>query len=328
MPDVDSATTGGALNTAILINFNDITPTGTMSYVSSSASDTATVLTVSGRDSTGVIQAEAKTLTGTTPVAGSQSFERLMKGVASGTTAVGDIAAISTTAVVTGTAQGGTAATTSASATLTLQSGQGASCAIGMIVRITNNTPSGVNFLLRRIVAIATDVISVNRDWGTTPTSATTYTVNHGMLFDILPNQVTQNRRPFYNVASDVTGGSNRNYYEKIFAVNTNTTTALTVASILKQVDPSSGVLEFALTNALNDTSTITNRQTLPSVAITAFSTGSAPQTIAIPSPQNMPSGAAPNAAGAQGIWINLALSAGLAAAKTSFTLRVTGTTT
>lgn len=328
MPDVDSATTGGALNTAILINFNDITPTGTMSYVSSSASDTAAVLTVSGRDSTGVIQAEAKTLTGTTPVAGSQSFERLMKGVASGTTAVGDIAAISTTAVVTGTAQGGTAATTSASATLTLQSGQGASCAIGMIVRITNNTPSGVNFLLRRIVAIATDVISVNRDWGTAPTSATTYTVNHGMLFDILPNQVTQNRRPFYNVASDVTGGSNRNYYEKIFAVNTNTTTALTVASILKQVDPSSGVLEFALTNALNDTSTIANRQTLPSVAITAFSTGSAPQTIAIPSPQNMPSGAAPNAAGAQGIWINLALSAGLAAAKTSFTLRVTGTTT
>lgn len=328
MPDVDSATTGGALNTAILINFNDITPTGTMSYVSSSASDTAAVLTVSGRDSTGVIQAEAKTLTGTTPVAGSQSFERLMKGVASGTAAVGDIAAISTTAVVTGTAQGGTAATTSASATLTLQSGQGASCAIGMIVRITNNTPSGVNFLLRRIVAIATDVISVNRDWGTTPTSATTYTVNHGMLFDILPNQVTQNRRPFYNVASDVTGGSNRNYYEKIFAVNTNTTTALTVASILKQVDPSSGVLEFALTNALNDTSTIANRQTLPSVAITAFSTGSAPQTIAIPSPQNLPSGAAPNAAGAQGIWINLALSAGLAAAKTSFTLRVTGTTT
>jgi hypothetical protein len=328
MPDVDSATTGGALNTAILINFNDITPNGLMDYVSSSASDTAAVITLSGRDASGVIQSEAKTLTGTTAVAGTQTFERLMKGIASGTTAVGDVAAISHTAVVTGTAQAGAAATSTASATITLQSGQGASCAIGMIVRISNNSPAGVNFQLRRIVAIATDVISVNRDWGTVPTSATTYTVNHGMLFDILPNQVTQNRRPFYNVASDVTGGSNRTYYEKIFAVDTNTTTALTVASIIKQADPSSGTLQFALTNVLNDTGTITNRQTLPSTGITAFSSGSAPQTINVPSPQNLPSGAAPNAAGAQGVWLSLLLTAGLAAAKTSFTLRITGTTT
>jgi hypothetical protein len=313
MPDVDAATTGGALSTAILINFNDITPNGFMSYVSSSASDTAATITVSGRDATGIIQTEVKTLTGTTPVAGSQTFERLMKGVTGGTTAVGDVASISTTAVVTGTAQA---------------AAQGASCAIGMIVRITNNTPVGVNFQLRRIVAITGDVISVNRDWGTVPTSATTYTVNHGMLFDILPSQVTQNRRPFYNVASDVTGGANRTYYEKIFAVNTNTTTALTVASLIKQADPATGTLQFALTNALNDTSSIANRQTLPTVAITAFSSGAAPQTIAVPSPQNLPSGAAPNAAGAQGIWISLLLTAGLAAAKTSFTLRAVGTTT
>lgn len=328
MPDVDGSTTGGALNTAILINFNDITPNGTMTYVSSSASDTAAILTLSGRDASGVIQSEAKTLTGTTPVTGTQTFERLMKGVASGTTAVGDIAAISATAVVTGTAQAGAAATSTACASITLQSGQGASCAIGMIVRITNNLPAGVNFQLRRIVAIASDVISVNRDWGTAPTSASTYTVNHGMLFDILPNQVTQNRRPFYNIASDVTGGSNRTYYEKIFAVDTNTTTALTVASVIKQADPSSGTLQFALTNVLNDTGTVTNRQTAPATGITAFSSGSAPQTINVPSPQNLPSGVAPNAAGAQGIWLSLLLTAGLAAAKTSFTLRVTGTTT
>lgn len=328
MPDVDGSTTGGAYNSAILINFNDITPNGTMNYVSSSASDTAAVITVSGRDATGIIQAEAKTLTGVTPVTGSQTFERLMKGVASGTAAVGDIASISNTAVVTGTAQAGAAATSTASASITLASGQGASCAIGMIIRITNNLPSGVANFLRRIVAISTDTISVNRDWGTAPTSSTTYGVYHGMLFDILPNQVTQNRRPFYNVASDVTGGSNRTYYEKIFVVDTNTTTALTVASVIKQADPSSGTLQFALTNSLNDTGTITNRQTAPATGITAFSSGSAPQTIAVPSPQNLPSGAAPNAAGAQGIWLSLSLSAGLAAAKTSFTLRVTGTTT
>lgn len=328
MPDVDGSTTGGALNTAILINFNDITPNGTMNYVSSSASDTAAIITLSGRDATGVIQAEAKTLTGTTAVSGTQTFERLMKGVASGTTAVGDIAAISNTAVVTGTAQAGAAATSSASATITLASGAGASVAIGQIIRITNNTPAGVNFQLRRIVAIATDVVSVNRDWSTVPSSATTYGVYHGMLFDISPSQVTQNRRPFYNVASDVTGGSNRTYYEKLFVVNTNTTTALTVASVLKQADPSSGTLQFALANSLNDTGTIANRQTAPATGITAFSSGSAPQTINVPSPQNLPSGAAPNAAGAQAVWFSLLLTAGLAAAKTSYTARVTGTTT
>ncbi len=332
MQDADGSTTGGAFNPAILINFNDITPTGTMDYVSSSASDSGTTTcTISGRDATGVIQTEAKAITGTTVVSGSVQFERLMKGIMTGTTAVGDIAAISHTAITSGTAQTGAAATASASATITLASGGGAASgmAIGTIIRITNNSPAGVANQLRRVVAIATDTISVNRDWGTVPTNATTYSVFHGMLFDILPNQVTQNRRPFYNAASDVTGGANRTYYEKIFAVNTNTTTALTVASILKQADPSSGTLQFALTNALNDTSTIsTRRDVAPTVAITAFSSGAAPQTINVPSPQNLPSGAAPNAAGAQGVWLSLLLVAGLAAAKTSFTLRATGTTT
>jgi hypothetical protein len=328
MPDVDGATTGGALNTAILINFNDITPNGTMGYVSSSASDTAATITLTGRDASGVIQSEVKTLTGTTVVAGSQTFERIMKGVAGGTTAVGDIASISTTAVVTGTAQAGAAATATASATITLASGQGASCAVGQIIRITNNLPAGVNFQLRRIVSLTGDVASVNRDWGTVPTSSSTYTVNRGMLFDLLPNQVTQNRRPFYNIASDVTGGATRTYYEKIFAVNTNTTTAMTVAAILKQADPSGGTLGFALTNSLNDTGSVANRQTAPASGITAFSTGAAPQSISVPGSANLPNGAAPNAAGAQGIWLSLALTAGLAAAKTSFTMRVTGTTT
>jgi hypothetical protein len=328
MPDVDGATTGGAVNTAILVGFNDITPSGTMNYVSSSASDTGVVLTLSGRDSTGVIQSEAKTLTGTTPVTGTQSFERLMKGVASGTGAVGDVACISNTAVVTGTAQAGLAATGSASASVTLASGQGASVSIGMILRITNNTPSGANFQLRRIIAISGDVVSVNRDWATVPSSATTYGVYHGMLFDILPNRVTQNRRLFYNVASDVTGGSSRSYWEKIFAVNNSTVTALTVASIAKQADIASGAFQFQLTNALNDTATVANRQTAPATGVGSLSTGSAPQSIAVPSPGNLPPGAAPNAAGAQGVWVNLVLAAGLAAAKVTETMRINGTTT
>jgi hypothetical protein len=327
-PDADGSTVGGAVSFAKTIFFNDITPSGLVDYVSSSASDTATTIALTSRDTTGVLQTETKTLTGVTPVAGTVTHERLMKGLQGGTTAVGDIAAISHTAVVTGTAQAGAAASASASATLTLASGQGASCAIGQIIRITNNSPAGANNQLRRIVAISGDVVSVNRDWGTVPTSATTYGVYHGMLFELSPNQVTENRRAFYDIAADVTGGSTRTYYEKLFVANNNTTTAWTTAAVLKQADPSAGTLDFALCSALNDTGTVANRQTAPGSGITAFSSGAAPQTINVPSPQNLPSGAAPNAAGAQGIWLRLALTAGLPAAKTSFTLRAQGNTT
>lgn len=329
MQDVDGAVTGGAVNFATRISFNDIAPAGALSYYSSASADTAVTVTVSGRDTTGIIQTEAKVTTGTTPVAGAQSFERLIKGVVTGTAATGDIGALSTTPVVTGTAQGGAAATATASATITLQAGQGASVALGQIVRITNNLPAGINFVMRYVTAIAGDIISVNRDWGGfVPSSATTYTVNEGFLFEILPNKVTQIRRPFYNASADVLGGANRNYYEKVFVVNNNTATALTSASVIKQIDPTGATgFQIALASALNDTGTVTNRQTLPTVGITAFTAGAAPQTIAVPT-VNLPPGAAPNAAGAQGIWLNLQLNAGIAASKTSFTLRTTGSTT
>lgn len=330
MPDGDGATTGGALDTTKLITFSDVSPSGTVDYVSSSASDTAATLQSFGRDGTGVIQNETKTLNGTTKVAGSQSYERLLKGLAAGTTAVGDIAILSHTAVISGhTAQGGGAASGAVAAYIQLQSGDGAGVAVGQIIRITNNLPSGAQFQLRRVIRISGDFAYVNRAWGTVPSSSTTYDVNQGFLFDLSPNQVTQVRRPFYNAAADIPGGSSRSYNEKVFAVNNNTSTALTVAVISKQADPSSGTFEFALANALNDTGTIAARQgTGPSSGITAYTTGASPQSINVPSPQNLPSGAAPNAAGAQGVWLQLTLAAGLAAAKTSFDIRAAGQTT
>lgn len=333
MPDTDGATTGGAVTFSKKIDFTDPTAAGTMNVVSSSASDTACVLTTSGRDSTGVIVSEAKTTNGTTPVAGAQSFERLLKSLASGTTAVGDIAVISNTKVISAhTCQTGSANKTGTTPPgIKLQSGDKASVAVGQIIRITNNTPAGVNFQLREIIsvdaALGTEIVAINRDFGTVPDNTTTYDVHQGFLFDLLPSQITEVRRPFYNVASDVPGGSTRIFYEKVFAVNVNTTIALTVAAILKQVDPSSGTLDIALFNALNDTATTANRQTAPS-AITAYTSGAAPQTINVPSPQNLPSGSVPNAAGAQGISLRLTLTAGLAPAKTSETTRITGQTT
>jgi len=341
MPEADSATIGGAVDFSKRVMFSDVSPTGTMDYVSSSTSDTATKIELMGRDSTGAIQTETKTLNGTTVVTGSQSFERLLAGAASGassngpianpggTTAVGDIAAISHTAVVSAhTGQTGSAnSTSSAPPVMKLQSGDGATVAVGQIIRTTGGT--GPN-QLRYIVAInpgglGSDYVAVNRDWGTVPDNTTTYNVHEGMLFELSPNQVTAVIRPFATAAADVSGGSNRTFYEKIYAVNNNTTTALTSATILKEVDPSgSSGFQIGLGASLNDSLTATNRQTAP--AGVTFTTGSAPQSQSVPG-GSLTSGAAPNTAGACPVWMSLALNAGLAAGKTSFTLRQNGST-
>lgn len=330
MPDVDGATTGGAVDFTTKIFFDDITPNGLMDYVSSSASDTAATITITGRDATGVIVTETKTLTGTTPVNGSQTFERLLKGAAGGTTAVGDIAAISHTPLISAhTAQAGSANSTGTTpALMKLQAGDGATAVPGTIIRTASGT--GPN-QIRQVIdntSYGTDIVAVSRDWGTVPDATTTYNVHHGFLFDLSPNQITKIRRPFYNAAADVAGGSNRTYYEKVFAVNDNTGTALTQAAISKQADPSGGTLQLALTTALNDTGTVVNRQTAPGTGIGSFTTGAAPQSLNVPGAQNLPSGAAPNSGGAQGIWLSLLLTAGLAPAKTSFKLRSAGQTT
>src|SRR5579872_1195910 len=184
MPEDNVSTVGGALDTTKLVFFADISPNGLMDYVSSSSSDTAATITLTGLDATGVSQAETKTLNGTTIVNGAQTYERLMKGIAGGTTAVGDIAAISHTKIISAhTAQGGSVAVGQVEPYIQLQSGDGATVAVGQIVRCTNNSPAGVQYQLRRIVRINGDYAYVNRDWGTAPSSATTYDVHEGMLF-------------------------------------------------------------------------------------------------------------------------------------------------
>lgn len=409
MPDADGATTGGAVSFAKRITFTDISPNGTIDYVSTSASDTAATIAVTGRDATGAIVTETKTLTGTTKVAGSQTFERLLKGLAAGTTAVGTIAAIAHTPTVSAhTAQAGSVNSAGITPALfKLQAGDGAARAIGELIRITNNSPAGVQFLIKEIIAVSgygTDFVAVDSDFSTLPDGTTTYDVHEGMLFNLAPNQITEVRRAFYNASAAEVGGASKHYFEKIYACNNNTVTALTVAQISKIADPSGGVLDFALTSALNDTGSVAARQTAPTSglaslaastlngginnAVTAlvvtanaafpqaivnggflvqvdtevmlvtagagtnnwtvvrgvagsaashltgaaitqyFSNGAATQTINVPSPGNLPPGAAPNAAGAQAVWLHLFLTAGLAPFKTTFQLREYGTTT
>jgi hypothetical protein len=150
------------------------------------------------------------------------------------------------------------------------------------------------------------------------------------MLFEILPNPVTAVIRTFSTSAVDVSAGSQRTYYEKVFVVNNNTTTALTGAQIKVASEtatlPSGTFLDLALTMALNDTGSVTDRRTAPSSGIEAFITQ--PAFLSVPSSGNLPSGPAPNAAGAQGIWLRLNLPAGATAYEGSAEFKIQGMTT
>ena len=335
--------------------------------VSSSSSDTGTKIQITGRDSTGTIQTPAAiTLTGTTVLTssfGGQTFQRLGAGVITGgaiaglsnpggSAAVGDVAAMGHVRFVAGnTAQVGSANTTGTTPPVfKLQSGDGTKLTsygvyggLGMIIRITGGT--GVN-QLRMIsaqyaaAAYGTDVVAVNRDWNTVPDATSTYDLAFGFLFDVLPSgiasqtPVTAITRIFWTSQADVPGGSSRTYYEKAFVTNVNTATALTNASIEILGEspslPAGALLDLALTKVLNDTGTDATRQTLPTNGdSSALSFVTQPATInVIASPGSLPSGAAPNTAGTQGVWYRLILPAGTTVYDGAGLTRTQGATT
>lgn len=353
MPETDGAVTGGAIDFTRRVAFYDIAPAGTVDVISSSASDTATKISYYGRNPTGVVQNQTLTLSGQTWVSGSQALERLLYAALSGATAngpvsnpggtaaVGDVALAAhnsvlpsgsvTTDTTVHTAQGGSANHSGITPALfKLQAGDGAGVSAGQIIWTKSGT--GAN-QLRQIIAASgygADVVAINRDWGTVPDNTTTYKVLQGMLFEISPNPVTAVIRLFSTAAADTPAGSQRIYYEKIFVVNNNTGTALTGAQIEVASEtpslPSGALLDLALTTALNDNGTTANRQTVPSSGVGSFV--SQPAFVTVPAPSNLPPGSAPNAAGAQGLWLRLTLPAGTTTYKGSADIRTQGTTT
>lgn len=356
MPEADGVTIGGAIDFSKRIAFYDITPSGTIDWVSSSASDTATKGQITGRDTSGVIQTPAAvTLTGQTVVIGSQTFERIGAAVITsgsiaglvnpgGTAAVGDVAAMAhvcvlppssvTTDTTYHTAQTGSANTSGTIPPLfKLAVGDGAGVSAGQLIWTRGGT--GAN-QLRMIIATSgygTDMIAVNRDWATVPDATTTYKVVQGILFDISPNPVTAVTRCFWTAAADVPTGSARYFFEKAFVVNNNTTTALTGAQIEIASEtptlPSGALLDLGLCTALNDTNTAAARQQISSFLPTGLSSFTVqPTLISVPGAGNLPPGAAPNSAGAQGCWLRLTLPPGTVAYKGSADLRTQGTTT
>jgi hypothetical protein len=182
MPEADGILCGGAIDFTKRIDFSDISPNGTLSVVSSSSSDIATKITYLVRDPTGVVQTINATLTGTTPVNGTQASERLLAAAITngaiagitnpgGTAPIGDIALYATTAIVSNhTTQSGSANPTGATpALMHLQVGDGAVVSVGQIIRITSGT--GIN-QMRKIIAVTgygTDMVAVSRAWTSIP---------------------------------------------------------------------------------------------------------------------------------------------------------------
>lgn len=348
MPEADSVTIGGAVDLTKRVAFYDITPNGFIDWVSSSASDTATRGQITGRDASGVIQTPAfVTLNGQTVVTGSQTFERIGAAVITGgaiaglsnpggTAAVGDVAAMAHTCVLPSatvttdttyhTAQSPGSANTSGTTPplFKMASGDAASVSAGMLIWTRGGT--GAN-QLRMIIATSgygTDIVAVNRDWGTVPDATTTYKIVEGILFDISPNAVVAVTRCFWTSAADVPAGSTRTYYEKVFVVNNNGSTALTSAQIEIASDtpslPGSAALDIALCTALGDTNTTTNRQTTPASGAGSF--------VVQPSFVNVPGAGNLTPAAVMGVWMRLTLPAGTAAYKGSADVRTQGNTT
>lgn len=134
----------------------------------------------------------------------------------------------------------------------------------------------------------------------------------------VLEAGITEIRRIFYSALAEESGGSERKYYEKIFAKNAHGTLTLTSAVITENADPS-GKCAFDLESSLDGTDTNgagNNRQVAPG----GYSFDSAAKNVA--NSQNLSAGSA------QGIWMELTLAAGTAPAKTSVTMRLTGNST
>lgn len=86
MPDDDTDTeVGGAMDDTCKIEMTELTPAGTVEMVSSSGSDTTQTVTITGRNASGVIVTETKTVAGTGVVAFTTTWERILKVVMSAT---------------------------------------------------------------------------------------------------------------------------------------------------------------------------------------------------------------------------------------------------
>lgn len=87
MPADDVSTSGGAIDPLRRPDFSQLAATDKVEVLSSSAGDTTQTVTLTGRKVDGSIVAETLSLNGTTPVATTNNYERLLKAELSATCA-------------------------------------------------------------------------------------------------------------------------------------------------------------------------------------------------------------------------------------------------
>lgn len=125
---------------------------------------------------------------------------------------------------------------------------------------------------------------------------------------------VLEIRKPFYNVSSDESGGSSRDFYEKLFIKNNHGSLNLLSAVISEQSDPS-GKITFDLEDAINDTNSIASRlNTAPTGMLGSFSNSN----------KNVPGTDLPFGSKI-GVWLKLTLAPGDAPILDTYTLRISG---
>lgn len=316
MPENDSDPVGEDIDLTTKVTFVDVGPAGGVQVVSSAAGDTTQTVTITYRTSAGVKLTEAIALAGLTAQGSVETdVERLLKAVKSATCA-GTVAVEAATATRTATAQGGAAKTVSQMAYMTLDASADGSDNVynGQVLRITAGTGAGQ---IREIVKYrGSDKRAwVRRDWATPPDNTSVFRISQGMIFEKAPNEIMTVRRAFFDISSDVLGGSARDFYMKIAALNIHATLALTSAQIAESSDPS-GKFEFGLEASLDGTGQSSNRVSAPG----GITFNSATKNVA--NSGNHTPGTH------QGIWLHLALAAGDAALDTYYELSELGAST
>lgn len=317
-PDNDSQSPiGGPLDRQRRPAFIDIG--GTVQIVGSTTVDTTQQVIVTGRDITGAIIAETKTLTGVTPVVLSSAFERLLKALKNAIT-LGDIAVEGQTGQLSGTLAGVTLFD------VTLPSGFSASPGAfnQWVIRST-----GTNKAIRRVISYdgPSRRATVDHPYtGLFPTigdnrigTGENFVISKGFFFEKNPVEVIQVRRPFFNAAADAPGGVTRKYYSKMFWENTNGQgLALLSAEVAEASDPQADIA-FALGTAFNDSVfNAGNRQVAPVSGVSAFSSAT----------KSVPGGTGDLKSGSTiAMWLELTLTAGAAAQNDVYVPRLTGQT-
>lgn len=308
MPDDDVTTAiGGAIDTSKKVEWFE---SQGLHQIISATADTQNV-TIFYKDFTGTILSEVHALNGTTPVSFTANMERLLKAVKAGTT-TGDVAVENQVATRTGTAQAGFVES------ITLDAGASVTDGFynGMVIRITSGT--GAN-QIGEIIAYngTTKVAEVSKAWAVQPDATSVFRISTGMVFEKTPFEILQVRRPFYAASTDVPGGVDRDYYEKIFFSNRHVSIALTTAQIVEFANVS-GLVSFGLPATANDANTNgggNNRRVAPG-GIT-FDTLT----------KNVPGGQVTSST-SMGVWLKFHRAAGAPAINTVVVMRGTGQTT